>query len=97
MWANAHTASQKHTEIESFQVEKATKRTSLKAQTLRNSQILAQNTSESEAFRQNVLRNWLNVPLCKQCVTIRFQLELLYHWQRTALVSNRIKAQYHKR
>ena len=97
MWANAHTASQKHTEIERFQVEKATKRASFKAQTLRNSQILAQNTSESEAFRQTALRNWLNVPLCKQCVTIRFQLELLYHWQRTALVSNRIKAKHHKR
>lgn len=97
MWANAHTAIQKHTEIERFQVEKATKRTSLKAQTLRNSQILAQITSESEAFRQTALRNWLNVPLCKLCVTIRFQLELLYHWQRTALVSNRIKAKHHKR
>ena len=97
MWANAHTAIQKHTEIASFRVEKATKKTSLKAQTLRNSQVHAQNTSESEAFRQIVLRNWLNVPLCKQCVTIRFQLELINHWKRTALVSNRIKAQYHKR
>jgi len=97
VWANAHTASQKHTEIESFQVEKATKRTSLKAQTLRNSQVEAQNTSESEAFLENVLRNWLNVPLCKQCVTIRFQLELINHWQRSALVSNRIKAQHHQR
>jgi hypothetical protein len=50
VWANAHTASQKHTEIESFQVEKATKRTSLKAQYLRISQVDLEIASESEAI-----------------------------------------------
>jgi hypothetical protein len=77
VWANAHTAISKHTENESAQVIFTSKRATLGALTLRNTQIHAQIASEKEGVWEAELRNWWNVPLCKQCVTIRFQLALI--------------------
>lgn len=93
MWANAHTARQKHTEIDRFQVEKATKKTSQRALTIRISLITIEFSSESEAIGQVTLRNWLNVPLSEHWVTIRFQLALVNYRQRAALIADRIERQ----
>jgi acyl CoA:acetate/3-ketoacid CoA transferase len=50
VWANAHTARQKHTENARYQVEKASKKTSQQPQTIRIPKITVEYASESEAI-----------------------------------------------